>query len=74
MIRWEYTHAAMAGTDGLKLKSANRLGSEGWELVMALPTVGTPAIYKRPYKLCSDCNTKVTVTLSNCSNCGAPAA
>ena len=74
MILWEYTHVkTIAGMGGLNLESANSLGSEGWELVAVM--VGVPAgIFKRPYKLCSDCNAKLTITASNCSNCGAPVA
>ena len=73
MILWEYIAIKLYKMSGLKLDDVNSIGSEGWELVLK---TGNPehGIFKRPYKLCSDCETKVAVTISHCSNCGAPVA
>ena len=72
MIRWEYLQTVPQ----VQVEELNKLGAEGWETVLrqALPVQGGPYLLKRPYKLCSECNTKVTVTLSHCGNCGAPVA
>ena len=73
MILWEYIDVKLHKMSGLRLDYANSIGSEGWELVLK---TGNPehGIFKRPYKLCSDCNAKLTITASNCGNCGAPVA
>ena len=68
MILWEYLQTGPR----VQVEELNKLGAEGWETV--LQAFKGPYLLKRSYKLCSECNTKVAVTVSNCSNCGAPVA
>ena len=73
MIRWDYISAKVVGISGtVKLKEAGNLGAEGWELVLRSQDVPAYGIFKRPYKLCSECKTKVAVGVSHCGNCGSP--
>ena len=72
-ILWEYTSVPISLKQGITQEELNNLGSEGWEIsFLEVGGGNTTVIFKRPYKLCSECKTRVAVGVSHCGNCGSP--